>query len=396
MNNKPVGKGSEDRRLTFVVNHVAFFVSHRLPIAQEAQRRGYKVDLITGQAGSQSMELIAERALLSTGITHRRVAFKSAGINPVLELWGIIQLVWLLRRHQPDLVHCASPKGLLYGGIAARLAGVRGLVLAVSGMGYAFTETKHKSILRSFVGTVYRWLAWLAYGHHNKRVIVQNIDDERMVIEVGLAKPEEVRLIPGSGVVLRSFVDAVIESKLPIILLPARMLVDKGVLEFVDAAKLLKGRVGEWRFVLAGTADYQNPSSVPSEQIEAWQTEGLVEWFGHVEDMVPLFAQVSIVCLPSYREGMPKALLEAAAAGCAVVTTDTAGCREAILAGETGDLVSVRDSKALADTLLALINNRERRERYGYAGRQLAINRFGLDSVIKQTFDIYEELLKNP
>jgi glycosyltransferase involved in cell wall biosynthesis len=395
MNNRIYNNDLEGCKITFVVNHAAFFVSHRLPIAQEARRLGCKVNLLIGQAGSKSMELTAERALLSSGITHNRVAFRSSGINPLIELWGMIQLVWLMRRHRPDLVHCASPKGLLYGGLAARVAGVNSVVLAVSGMGYAFTATEHKSVLRSFVGTVYRWLAWLAYGHPNKRVIVQNHDDERIVLEAGLATTDEVRLIPGSGVDLRDFANVAIEAKMPIVLLPARMLVDKGVLEFVEAARLLSGRVGAWRFVLAGTADYQNPSSVPRAKIDAWQASGLVEWRGHVEDMAPLYAQASIVCLPSYREGIPKALLEAAAAGCAVVTTDTTGCKEAIIPGKTGLLVPVRDSAALADALLSLINDRERRERYGYAGRELASNRFGLDAVIRKTLDIYQELVRH-
>ncbi len=392
------GAGERHRsepRLTFVVNHVAFFVSHRLPIALEAQRRGYIVDLLTGQAGSEMMESGAEHALSATGIAHRRLAFRSSGINPVIEFWGLLQLVWFLRRRRPDLVHCASPKGLLYGGLAARLAGVRGAVLAVSGMGYAFTAAGRKSSLRSFVGTVYRLLARLAYGHPNKRVIVQNLDDKRALVGAGLAKSHEVHLIPGSGVELRRFVGAVIEDKHQIVLFPARMLVDKGVIEFVEAARLLKGRMPGWRFAMAGAADYQNPSSVPRQQIEDWQADGLVDWLGHVEDMAPLFRAASIVCLPSYREGMPKALLEAAAAGCAVITTDTTGCREAILPGETGDLVPVRDSKALADALLSLINDRERRERYGHAGRKLAISRFDVNAVVNRTLEIYEELLRD-
>lgn len=381
--------------ITFVVNHVAFFVSHRLPIALEAQRRGYMVDLLTGQAGSESMESGAEQALSSTGIAHGRLIFRSSSINPVIEFWGLLQLVWFLRSRRPDLVHCASPKGLLYGGLAARLAGVQGVVLAVSGMGYAFTANSRKSILRSFVGRVYVLLARLAYGHPNKRVIVQNLDDKRAVVESGLAKSHEVHLIPGSGVDLGNFVGAVIEEKHQIVLFPARILVDKGVIEFVEAARLLKGCMHGWRFVLAGAADYQNPSSVPRQQIEDWQAEGVVDWLGHVEDMTPLFRAASIVCLPSYREGMPKSLLEAAAAGCAVITADTTGCREAILPGETGDLVPVHDSKALADALLSLINDRKRRERYGYAGRRLATSRFDVNAVANHTLEIYEELIKN-
>ena len=381
--------------ITYVVNHAAFFVSHRLPIALGARQAGFEVTLVTGQAGSASMEHPAVAALGDAQVHHKRVAFRSAGINPLIELWGLIQLVWHIARDRPDLVHCASPKGLLYGGLAARVCGVKALVLAVSGMGFAFTSSGQGSLRRSFAAKVYRALARIAFGHKNVCVIVQNKDDWATLIDSGLARVEQITLIPGSGVVLPGFLSASIEDKQPMVLLPARMLLDKGVLEFVEAARALKAAAPSWRFVLAGTADYQNPSSVSREQIEAWQAEGIVEWLGHVEDIAPLFAKASIVCLPSYREGMPKSLLEAAAAGCAVVTTDTTGCREAIIPGETGDLVLVRNSHALADTLQSLINDRDRRERYGHAGRRLAVSRFGVDAVIRQTLVIYQELLKD-
>ncbi len=262
-------------------------------------------------------------------------------------------------------------------------------------MGYAFTDAKRPSTVRSIVSLAYRFLAGLAYGHRNKRVIVQNLDDEAAIVKSGYASREEVRLIPGSGVDLTAFVHTPIEAKEQIVLFPARMLADKGLLELVNAARLLKGKVSGWRFFLAGVADYQNPSSISRQQIQQWQQEGLVEWLGHVADMAPVFARASIVCLPSYREGMPKALLEAAAAGCAVVTTDVTGCREAILPGVTGDLVPVRDSQALAQALLQLMNDTDRRQRYGKAGRQLAIERFGIEAVVDATLAIYDELLKN-
>lgn len=379
--------------ITFVVNHAAFFVSHRLPIALGARQAGFEVTLLTGQAGSATMEQPAVAALGDAQIQHKRMAFRSAGINPLIELWGLIQLMWHMARNQPHLVHCASPKGLLYGGLAARVCGVKALVLAVSGMGFAFTSSGQSSMLRSFAARVYRALAGVAFGHRNIRVIVQNKDDWATLVESGLARAEQITLIPGSGVSLPIFLRAPIEDKHPIVLLPARMLLDKGVQEFVEAARTLKAVVPAWRFILAGAADYQNPSSVSREQIEVWQAEGIVEWLGHVEDIAPLYAKASIVCLPSYREGMPKSLLEAAAAGCAVVTTDTTGCREAIIPGETGELVPVRDSRALGAALQSLINDRDRRERYGYAGRRLAVDRFGINAVIHQTLVIYQELL---
>jgi glycosyltransferase involved in cell wall biosynthesis len=297
-----------------------------------------------------------------------------------------------MHQSNPDIVHCASPKGLLYGGLAARFLGVKALVLAVSGMGFAFTTSGSRSVFRVIIAKIYRSLVRFAFGHKNLRVIMQNQDDKASLIDSGMVRSDQISLIPGSGVALESFVSAPIETKSPIVLLPARLLIDKGVIEFVDAARVLRVSAPKWRFILAGAADYYNPSSVSREQIEVWQDEGIVEWLGHVEDIAPWFHQASIVCLPSYREGMPKALLEAAAAGCAVVTTDTTGCREAIIPGETGDLVPVRDSATLTSTLLALMCDRPRRERYGYGGRKLAVERFGIDAVVDETLEIYRLL----
>jgi glycosyltransferase involved in cell wall biosynthesis len=383
------------RRLCFVVNHGAFFTSHRLPIAEAAMKAGWQVTLVTGQAGSVQMEKQAVERIAGAGIAHTRTCFRSDGVNPIRELFGLLQLTFYLIRTRPDVVHCVSPKGVLYGGIASRLAGIRGVVLAVSGMGYAFTEDKTKSFTRYVIAFVYRALARFAFGHENRRVIVQNIDDREALLRAGFVKAHQLILIPGSGVDLSSFQGIRIEEKSRLVIFPARMLRDKGVYEYVEAVRHIKSRVPDWRFVLAGAADYHNPTSVSQAQIEQWQQEGLIEWLGHVENMVSYFADASIVCLPSYREGMPKALLEAAAAGCAVITTDSVGCKEAIIPGSTGDLVPVRDVDKLTTALYELISDRDRREAYGKAGMQLANSRFGIDLVICRTLNIYLELLND-
>jgi glycosyltransferase involved in cell wall biosynthesis len=379
--------------IAYVVNHAAFFVSHRLPLALEARRRGYRVALATGQAGSETMEPAAECELAKQEIGHRRVSFTSSGTNPLTEMRGLWQLTRHLRRLRPALVHCASPKGNLYGGIAARLAGVPAVVFAVSGMGFAFTQSGNRGIARSIIANIYRRLARLAYGHPRKRVIVQNEDDRRLILDAGLARPDEVLLVPGSGVDVARF--AVAKPKQAMVLFPARMLIDKGVLEFIEAVRILRPRAADWRFVMAGAADYRNPSSVSREQLERLVAEGLVEWSGHVADLSPFFDAASIVCLPSYREGMPKALLEAAAAGCAVVTTDVPGCREAVLPGVSGTLVPPRQATPLAEALWALMQDRERRDSYGRAGRKLARERFALEVIVRRITDLYEVLLKN-
>lgn len=380
-------------RVAYVINHVAFFVSHRLPLATAARRAGFNVKLFTGQAGSPSMERLAEVELAAATIPRHRVAFRSSGINPLRELWSLLQLIVLLRRYRPDLVHCASPKGVLYGGLAARACGSRGLVLAISGMGYAFTAAGGKTAVRTLVKYVYLSLFRFVFRHPNLNVIVQNSDDYGDIVRGGLVPESRLRLIPGSGVDVVRFSHCSSEHKQNVVLLPARMLLDKGVGEFVEAARRVKAKAPGWRFVLAGAADYQNPSAVSLLQLEKWQRDGIVEWLGHVDDMVPLFTDAAIVCLPSYREGMPKVLLEAAAAACAVVTTDATGCREAVIPGVTGDLVPVRDSRALATSLQHLIENRDQRVAYGRAGQQLAVSKFSLESVVDQTLSIYGSLL---
>lgn len=382
-----------EKRIAYVVNHAAFFVSHRLPLALGARDAGFDVRLLTGLAGSSEMEQAAVAQLKVAGLEHQRAVFSSSGMNPLVELVGLLQLVWLMFRYKPDVVHCASPKGVLYGGIAARLCRVQGLVLAISGMGYAFTSGTVHGGARAIVRRVYGAMSGFAFHHPNARVIVQNLDDYQSFIEKGLAQPQCLTLIPGSGVELSLFQRCSPTDKSPMVLLPARMLKDKGVEEFVAAARRLKAEVPSWRFVLAGAAGYDNPSAIGVAQLQAWQAEGVVEWLGHVNDMTPWFYDAAIVCLPSYREGMPKALLEAAAAGCAVVTTDVTGCREAIVSGVTGDLVPVRDSDALFRALLSLVKDKPRREAYGAKGRDRAQAKFSVESVVCQTLEIYKGLL---
>lgn len=381
------------KRLVFVINHAAFFVSHRLPIALAALDRGWEVTLITGQAGSPSMEKLAEKEIVHHRLRHKRAFFRTVGLDPFSELAGLVQLVLWLWKLKPTIVHTASPKASLYGGIASRLVGVSSLVVAISGMGYLFTGHARgaKAVLRS----VYGWLLKFVFRHPNKTVIVQNREDEASLLASGLLTPDEISLIPGSGVDLRKYLQIRENTASSMVVVPARILRDKGIEEFVNAARILKQRGITWRFVLVGAADYANPSAIPIASIKAWTSEGVVEWWGHRENMIEVYEMAGIVCLPSYREGMPKCLLEAAAAGRPVVTTDVTGCREAILSGITGEMVPVRDANALADALGVLINDPARRARYGSAGRHLAIQRYGIESVIDQTLKIYCRLSDN-
>jgi glycosyltransferase involved in cell wall biosynthesis len=384
-----------NKRVAYVVNHAAFFVSHRLPLALGARQIGFEACLFCGQAGSAEMENFAVRALNNCNVPLRRAFFTSSGTNPLIELVGLLQLIWFIARFKPDIVHCASPKGVLYGGIAARLCGVPALVLAISGMGYAYTTSSTQNGARAWVRRIYSLLARFAFRHPCLRVIVQNRDDYQSALERGLATQGSLILIPGSGVDPSRYADQPASEKEEIVLLPARMLRDKGVVEFVEAARQVKRLQPAWRFILAGAANYENPSAIAKDRLLAWQGEGVVEWLGHVEDMDELYRRAAIVCLPSYREGMPKCLLEASAAGCAVLTTDVPGCREAIEPGVTGDMVPARDYKSLTMALASLIEDQERRLNYGIHGRKRAESHFGINTVIHKTLDIYRALLSD-
>jgi glycosyltransferase involved in cell wall biosynthesis len=298
-----------------------------------------------------------------------------------------LQVLRQVYKTKPDVIHSASPKGNLYGGIAARLCGVPKLVIAVSGQGYLFTG--NAGPIKRGIGALYNALIKWVYRHPDCTVIVQNQDDYAALLNAGMVSNEQLALIPGSGVDLAQFADMPPELAENIVLLPARMLRDKGVQEFVDAARALRQSHPDWRFVLAGAADYANPSAFSIEQIKVWVADGIVEWWDYQADMPAVYRQAAIVCLPSYREGMPKCLLEAAAAGKPVVTTDVIGCREAISPDETGLLVPVKDAAALRDALARLINSPAERNAFGIKARELAKQRFSIDAVVDRVFSIY-------
>ncbi len=373
-------------KLLFVVNDADFFVSHRLPIATAAIRQGNEVELATGPSSEQALE-----AVRHAGIVYRPIPFDGQSINLVKEIRAFLGLLRLFRKVRPDVVHLVTPKVVLYGGIAARVARVTSVVSALCGMGYICTSRGLKArLLRPLVLLGLR----SALRHRNQRVIVQNHDDLNELASAGITRGGSLRLIPGSGVDLELFRQMPLPPGPLTVVLPARMLWDKGVGEFVEAARVLRRRNVECRMVLAGTASHANPATVPRETLEAWVREGVVEWLGHCDDMPTLLAASHVVCLPSYyREGVPKALLEAAACGRPVVTTDSIGCREAIEAEVTGILVPVRDATRLADALERIFKDAGLRQRMGEAGRMRAEQLFSVKKVVSRTLDIYRELV---
>lgn len=380
-----VGSKLTPKKILFVVNSPEFFLSHRLPIALAARDAGYEVHVATADGD-------AVREIRSLDLIHHTVAIARSGQNPLAELGSIIGLYRLFRELRPDVVHLITIKPVLYGGIAARFAGIPAVVAAVSGLGTVFVaQSAAARARRALVSGLYR----LAFSQRRLAVIFQNPDDRDGLLEIGALRKDQVRMIRGSGVDLANYSCVPEPESTPVVVMAARLLRDKGVYEFVEAARLLKSRGVKVVIRLIGAPDPGNPTSVAQAELDGWAAEGVVELPGYRSDIAQQYAAANIVCLPSYREGLPKGLVEAAACGRAVVTTDVPGCRDAIEPDVTGVLVPVKSAPSLADALQALIEEPERRMRMGKAGRELAERVFSIDRIVEQHLAIYKELLED-
>lgn len=373
-----------NRKLLIIVNTDWFFISHRLPIALEALRRGYEVHIATSLSGLED-ELQSHGLIVhSLSLDRRSTSFLSNALT-------FLQILRVLKRVKPDVAHLVTIKPVLLGGLAARIVAPHCVVAAISGLGFVFVSRGLKALVRRWlVGWLYR----IALGHENMRVIFQNEEDCASLVRLTRLPQEKVALIRGSGVDLACFSISPLPTGIPVVMMPARLLVDKGVREFVQAARMLKRAGVKARFVLVGEPDSGNPAGISMDELKQWVSEEAIESWGRRDDMPQVLASSSIVVLPSYYgEGLPKVLIEAAACGRAVVTTDHPGCRDAIEPDVTGLLVPVRDPGALASAIKQLLDDPSRCARMGNAGRALAARAFDVRQVVVAHMQIYEELL---
>lgn len=370
-------------RILFFITEDWYFWSHRLPIARAVRDTGFEVLIATRV--DQHKERIEKEGfkLIPIHLVRRNK-------NIFRGIFNTLEIIKIYRREKPDIVHHVAMKPILYGSWAARIAGIPAVVNALAGLGFIFVAQVCKtSILRRLVIFAYR----SAFSAKNTIGIFQNLDDLKLFVDGGVVKSEKAVLIRGSGVDTSRFVHFLEPAGIPIIVLASRMLWDKGVGEFVDATRILNKDGIKCRMILVGNADPENPASIPEKTLRRWHFEGIVEWWGHREDIPEVFAKSNIVVLPSYREGLPKVLLESASCGRAIVATNVPGCREIVHHNENGLLVPPHDSKALADALKVLIKNPELRAKMGARGREIVEAEFSEEIVVKQTMEVYERLL---
>ncbi len=371
-------------KIVLFANTDWYLYNFRASLALALRDAGHEV-LLVSPPGPYGDKL---RAL---GVRWLPAPMQRRSLNPLRELALLFWLRRLLVAERVALVHGFTIKCAVYGALAARLAGVPARVSAIAGMGYVFTSRDLQArLLRPLV----RGLLRLALGGTGARVILQNPDDVALFRQARLVAASQIRLIRGSGVNCTRFVSCGGQRKeRPLrVLLTARLLWDKGLAEYVAAIRLLQAQSKPIQFLLAGTPDAGNPASVTEATVTAWVAEGLLQWLGHVSDMPSLLATVDIVVLPSYREGLPKTLIEAAACGLPLITTNMPGCREVVSHEVDGLLIPVQDAPALATAIARLHDDPALAARLGAAAQQKALTQFDENIVIAETLAVYREL----
>lgn len=333
--------------------------------------------------------------LRELGVRWVAAPMQRRSLNPLRELSTLIWLRQLMLREQVDIVHGFTIKCAVYGSLAGRLAGVRGRIAAVTGMGYVYSSRDMKAgMLRPLI----RCLMRMAFDGDGVRLILQNRDDVAFFEQARLIDPARIDLIPGSGIDCDRFKPPVARESSARsgtnfrVLLATRLLWDKGLSEYVAAARQLAAEGRSIDFLLAGDPDPGNPAAVPEATVRRWADEGSLQWLGNVTDMPALLQTIDCMVLPSYREGLPKGLVEGGACGLPLITTDVPGCRDVVTNGVNGLLVPAKDAAALAAAIAQLQDDPDLRMKLGGAARKTAVSLFDERIVIERTIAVYRKL----
>lgn len=364
---------TENARLLYVINHMDWFWSHRLPLAAAARDQGWEVYVAAPKAGTDGR--LEEEA------------FHSVDLPP-----GLIPLLWHLRRIvqtlRPDIVHVITIKFAFLTGLALAFTPFK-RVYTIAGLGYLFSgEGLKPKLLRFFLYPLLRFV----FNNRRTLLIFQNSDDMQIFLDRGLAVKERSHLIRGSGVDTRVFKQKPPPRQdPPLVLMPTRLVHEKGVHVFIEAANILSQRKVTARYEIAGGLTQHNPNAITKAQMESMLAGSPVTWLGHVDDMPALLASAALIVYPSYyREGVPKVLLEAAATGRPIVTTDHPGCREVVRPEQNGLLVPVKDAFAVAGAIEKILSRPDILQNMGQRSREMAAKEFDVRLIVDATLKVYE------
>lgn len=373
------------KHIVYLISEYQFFLIHKLALVQETAQHNYQVTVVTKVPKGTIPKSFPNIEIIDLDIQRT--------INPLKDIKTLLALCRIYRRLKPSLVQHVSLKPILLGSIAAWLSGIPHTLNTVTGLGYLFISNSLKARL-------VRWIIWpiffLIFHDKNTHTVFPNPADIEKFRKLHLINEKNTRLIPGLGVDIEQFPYTEEQNEEKEILLAARIIRDKGILEFVQAARWMKAVNPAVKISLVGEANDKNPTKISPEEVRAWEKEGLLQWHGYEQDMPSLLKRVNIVCLPSYREGLPRILLEAAACGRAIVTTDVPGCRDAVIPYKTGLIVPAKDPQSLFHAMNFLIEADDYRKSMGKAGRQWVEEKFSGQIINEQFIDFYEQITCNP
>lgn len=369
-------------KLLLVANTDWYLYNFRLSLARLLRDRGWEVGLVSPKGDYAD-------ALRAEGFRWMEIPMRRSGRFIPQETLTTARIVGLYRRERPDLVHHFTMKSVLHGSIAARMVGIPAVINSITGLGYLYLGHGIAAWSARLVAEPF-----LRFGlrHSGCRVIFENSSDRDFFVARHLVGEARAIVIEGVGVDLSHYKLGPEPEGLTTVLMACRVLRDKGVGEFVDASRILKSSGKQYRFVMVGAPDPGNPRSIPEDEINRWTKEGVIEWWGQRSHMPEVYAGCHIVALPSYSEGLPTVLIEAAASGRPIVATDIPGNRSVVNSGENGYLVPVGDAQALAKAILTLAEDPHLRAKMGLRGRQRAEEEFDQRAINQRTLEVYESV----
>lgn len=371
-----------NKRVLFVITEDWALISHRLHFVVAAMEAGYEVAIAT--------RVNKHRKILNDkGVKIFEWKLNRGSLNPIKELIAIFSLCKILSTFKPDIIHAVAQKPVIYSGLARKIYKKASFVGTLGGVGFVFTS---KSLKAKLLKPILKTLLKLALIGKKTRLILQNKDNVSTIKNINIINKKDIRLVKGAGVETSKFLPSKIPMKTTIVILPARLLKDKGVREFVEVARNIKSLNIDAKFILVGDVDLDNPESIKQIEIDKWVASGIIEQWSRCDNIEKVYKLSSIVCLPSYNEGLPKVLLEAGSCGRPVVAFDVPGCREVIKDGINGFLVDFNDIDGLGVAITKLIEDKKLCEQMGKNGRQIVKLHFSDFIINAQTFSVWEEV----